>query len=147
MFFFPSAVITGALTSLLFPSSSGRFIDFFRVLIPPPTPRVPQFSPPGKVQPRREPCRTFQSASLRNPYPHPTPPPSIMPQLLTASMELISQMRFLSWSMICFSCWFFCLSFCKERKTGTIADRVNDFRQTVRKTVFSSGKELFTLPG
>lgn len=139
-------MVTGALTSLLFPSSSGTFIDFFRVLIFPP--RVPQFSPPGKVQPRREPCRTFQSASPQSLPPPPPPPPSIMPQLLTASMELISQMRFLSWSMICFSCWFFCLSFCKERKTGTIGDLVNnDFRQTVRKTVFSSGKELFTLPG
>lgn len=74
MFFFPSAVITGALTSLLFPSSSGRFVDFFRVLICPPHPRVPQFSPPGKVQPRREPCRTFQSASPQSlPPPHPTP--------------------------------------------------------------------------
>lgn len=34
-------------------------------------------------------------------------------QLLMASMELISQMRFRSWSMICLSCWFFCLSFCR----------------------------------
>lgn len=38
-------------------------------------------------------------------------------QLLTASMELISQMRLRSWSMICFSCWFFCFSFCKKQKT------------------------------
>lgn len=35
-------------------------------------------------------------------------------QFLTASMELISQMRFLSWSIIVFSCWFFCLSFCDK---------------------------------
>lgn len=35
-------------------------------------------------------------------------------QLLTASMELISQMRLRSWSMICFRCWFFCFSFCRK---------------------------------
>ena len=39
-------------------------------------------------------------------------------QLLTASMALISQMRLRSWSMICFSCWFFCFSFCKNRNTN-----------------------------
>lgn len=35
-------------------------------------------------------------------------------QLLTASMELISQMRLRSWSMICFRCWFFCFNFCRK---------------------------------
>lgn len=38
----------------------------------------------------------------------------VVSQLLMANMELISQMRFRSWSMICLSCWFFCLSFCRE---------------------------------
>lgn len=37
-------------------------------------------------------------------------------QLRTASMELISQMRLRSWSMICFSCWFFCFSFCRTKE-------------------------------
>lgn len=81
-------------------------------------PRVPQFSPPVKCSLGGNPVAP---SSQRPRKPYPTPPPSIMPQLLTASMELISQMRFLSWSMICFSCWFFCLSFCKERKRGQSA--------------------------
>lgn len=80
--------------------------------------RVPQFSPPVKCSLGGNPVAP---SSQRPRKPYPTPPPSIMPQLLTASMELISQMRFLSWSMICFSCWFFCLSFCKERKRGQSA--------------------------
>lgn len=44
-------------------------------------------------------------------------------QLLTASMELISQMRLRSWSMICFSCWFFCFSFCERKDVD--AKRLN----------------------
>ncbi len=42
-------------------------------------------------------------------------------QLLTASMELISQMRFLSWSIIISSCWFFCLSFCNKKQNVTFS--------------------------
>lgn len=45
-------------------------------------------------------------------------------QLLTASMELISQMRLRSWSMICFSCWFFCLSFLLTSKISRLSSAV-----------------------
>lgn len=33
-------------------------------------------------------------------------------QFLIANMAFMSQIRFRNWSMICFSCWFFCFSFC-----------------------------------
>ncbi len=60
-------------------------------------------------------------------------------QLLTASMELISQMRFLSWSIIIFSCWFFCLSFCdKNRNKHSVIERVICTTAKQNVTCFSS---------
>lgn len=31
-------------------------------------------------------------------------------------MAFMSQMRFRNWSIICFSCWFFCFNFCEKKK-------------------------------
>lgn len=122
VFFFSSAVVTGALTSLHCPPAELSPSSGFLTALSPSAPSS------GKVQPRREPRRTFQTASGRS-LANPTRPPSNgasapdgqhgvdlpdeVPQLVHDLLQLLVLL----------------LELLQRETNGAIADHVKDSRQ------------------